>query len=157
MHAINYLNNTNLLTILRTIYTYTHTHIYIKMIRMVTRQNKCCYTIFHVSNSIIIFVIKYIQSIYYVTFTRFYNIPLYRAKMFIYVQIKRTRSDITTTRTMAELFVIFGLIFVRTLIDNRLLLWQKKKEKKRERERITAINKSFRFIKTCETNTFNFY
>lgn len=48
-------------------------YVYIKIIRIlatVTRQNKCCYTIFHVSNSIIIFVIKYIQSVYYVTFTR---------------------------------------------------------------------------------------
>lgn len=133
MHAINYLNNTNLLTILRT-YIHIYIHIYIKMIRMVTRQNKCCYTIFHVSNSIIIFVIKYIQSVYYVTFTRFYNTPLYRAKMFIYVQIKRTRSDITTTRTMAELFVISRLIFVRTLIDNRTSSLTNK-----ERERITSL------------------
>lgn len=98
---------------------------------MVTRQNKCFYTIFHVSNSIIIFVIKYIQSVYYVTFTRFYNIPLYCAKMFIYVQIKRTRSDIITTCTTTELFVISGSYLFAILTDNRLVLWRQKKKRER--------------------------
>lgn len=113
------------------------------MATVYTRQNKCCYTIFHVSNSIIIFVIKYIQSVYYVTLTRIlYNTPLYCAKMFIYIQIKRTRSDIATTVcAMAELF---SYLFA-TFIDNRLVLWRQKKE--RERERVTLSSIPFWFIK----------
>ena len=105
------------------------------MVTVYTRQTKCCYTIFHVSNSIIIFVIKYIQSVYYVTLTRIlYNIPLYCAKMFIYVQIKRTRSDIATTVcAMAELFVISRSYLFATLIDNKTCSLKTEK-RKRERE-----------------------
>lgn len=114
------------------------------MATVYTRQNKCCYTIFHVSNSIIIFVIKYIQSVYYVTLTRIlYNTPLYCAKMFIYVQIKRTRSDIATTVcAMAELFVISRSYLFATLIDNKTCSLKTEK-----RERVTLSSIPFWFIK----------
>lgn len=114
------------------------------MVTVYTRQNKCCYTIFHVSNSIIIFVIKYIQSVYYVTLTRIlYNTPLYCAKMFIYVQIKRTRSDIATTVcAMAELFVISRSYLFATLIDNKTCSLKTEK-----RERVTLSSIPFWFIK----------
>lgn len=114
------------------------------MATVYTRQNKCCYTIFHVSNSIIIFVIKYIQSVYYVTLTRIlYNTPLYCAKMFIYIQIKRTRSDIATTVcAMAELFVISRSYLFATLIDNKTCSLKTEK-----RERVTLSSIPFWFIK----------